>query len=95
LRRGDRFAQQQTALSPRADLDASKGRQMVSLKHSEMRIFDDAFDMHGGYVLNFSDRSFSGFFDDEFGITIYCEKYNFNGSSKAKHMQAFIKTDDE
>jgi hypothetical protein len=51
--------------------------------------------MHGGYVLNFSDRSFSGFFDDEFGITIYCEKYNFNGSSKAKHMQAFIKTDDE
>jgi hypothetical protein len=68
---------------------------MVALKHSEMRIFDDAFDMNGGYVLNFSDRTFSEFFDDEFGITIYCEKYNFNGSSKAKHMRAFITTEDE
>jgi hypothetical protein len=28
---------------------------MVSLKRSEMRVFDDAFDMRGGYVLNFSD----------------------------------------
>jgi hypothetical protein len=28
-------------------------------------------------------------------ITIYCEKYNFNGSSKAKYMRAFIATEDE
>src|ERR1700722_13150918 len=68
---------------------------MVSLKHSEMRICDDAFDMHGGYVLNFSDRTFSEFFDDEFGITIYCEKYNFNGSYKAKQTRAFIAAEDE
>jgi hypothetical protein len=60
---------------------------MVSLKHSEMRIIDDAFAMGGGYVLVFSDCTFSEFFDDEFGITIYCEKYNFNGSSKAKYMR--------
>ena len=44
---------------------------MVQLKHSEMRVFDDALDMHGGYVLNFSDRTFSQFFDDEFEISIY------------------------
>ncbi len=31
---------------------------MVQLKHSEMRVFDDAFDIHGGYVLDFSDRTF-------------------------------------
>jgi hypothetical protein len=68
---------------------------MVALKHSEMRVLDDAFDMHGGYVLNFSDRTFSEFFDDEFGINIYDEKYRFNGSSKAKHMRAFIKTENE
>jgi hypothetical protein len=68
---------------------------MVQVKHSEMRVFDDAFDMHGGYVLNFSDRTFSEFFDDEFGINIYDEKYQFNGSSKAKHMRAFIATEDE
>jgi hypothetical protein len=68
---------------------------MVQIKHSEMRVFDDAFAMHGGYVLNFSDRTFSEFLDDEFGINIYDEKYRFNGSSKAKHMRAFIATEDE
>jgi IrrE N-terminal-like domain/Abortive infection C-terminus len=68
---------------------------MVALKYSEMRILDDALDMHGGYVLNFSDRTFSEFFDDEFGIHIYDPKYSFNGSSKTKHMRAFIKVEDE
>jgi len=67
---------------------------MVTLKHSEMRVFDDAFEMHGGYVLNFSDRTMSEFFDDEFGISIYDEKYRFNGTSKAKHLRAFIATED-
>jgi hypothetical protein len=48
---------------------------MVALKRSEMRIFDDAFDMHGGYVLDFSDRTLAEFFEDEFGVEIYQEKY--------------------
>lgn len=67
---------------------------MVTLKRSEMRIIDDAFDMHGGYVLNFSDRTFAEFFEDEFGIEIYTEKYAFNGGSKAKHLRAFIEAED-
>lgn len=68
---------------------------MVSLKRSDMRVFDDAFDMHSGYVLDFSDRTMAEFFEDEFGIEIYQEKYRFNGSSKAKHLRAFIATEDE
>lgn len=68
---------------------------MDTLKHSEIRIIEDAFDMGGGYVLNFSDRTFAEFFDDEFGTDIYSEKYGFNGRSKAKHMRAFIKAEDE
>jgi hypothetical protein len=67
---------------------------MVDLKHSEMRVIDDALDMHGGYVLDFSDRTFKEFFEDEFGIDIYAEKYRFNGTSKAKHLRAFIKAED-
>lgn len=67
---------------------------MVSLKRADMRVFDDAFDMHGGYVLNFSDRTMAEFFDDEFGIDIYQEKYRFNGSSKGKRLRAFIDTED-
>jgi Abortive infection C-terminus len=68
---------------------------METLKHSEMRIIDDALDMGGGYVLDFSDRTFAEFFDDEFGVDIYSVKYGFNGRSKAKHMRAFIKAEDE
>jgi hypothetical protein len=66
---------------------------MVQLKHSERRILEDALSMGDGYVLNFSDRTFAEFFDDQ-GITIYQEKYGFNGTSKAKHMRAFIEVED-
>lgn len=68
---------------------------MVSLKPSEMGVFDDAFDMRSGYVLDFTDRTMAEFFDAEFGIDIYQEKYQFNGTSKAKRLRAFIQTEDE
>lgn len=59
-----------------------------------MRIIDDAFGMRGGYVLDFSNGTFAEFFEDEFGIDIYTEKYAFNGGSKARHLRAFIETED-
>ena len=62
---------------------------MVKLKHGEKRILEDALDMGSGYVLDFYDRTFAEFFDDQ-AITIYQERYAFNGASKAKHMRAFI-----
>src|SRR5690349_4123938 len=68
---------------------------MVKLTHADMRVLDEAMDMGSGYVLDFSDRTMAEFFDDEFGITIYQEKYAFNGRSKAKYIRAFIATEDE
>jgi hypothetical protein len=65
----------------------------MQLKHGERQTIEDALDMGSGYVLNFSDRTFANFFDDQ-GITIYQEKYGFNGTSKAKHMRAFIEVED-
>ncbi len=50
--------------------------------------------MGSGYVLDFSDRTMAEFFEDEFGIEIYQERYGFNGSSKAKHVRAFIEVED-
>jgi hypothetical protein len=67
---------------------------MVQLKRTEMRVIEDAFQMHDGYVLNFSDRTFAEFFKDEFGIEIYDEKYAFNGGSKAKRLRAFVEAED-
>jgi hypothetical protein len=38
---------------------------MVQIKRSEMRQIDDTFGMGSGYVLNFSDRTMSEWFEDE------------------------------
>lgn len=59
-----------------------------------MRTIDEIFEMGSGYVLNFSDRTMAEFFEDELGIEIYDEKYAFNGTSKAKHVRAFIEVED-
>lgn len=66
---------------------------MPKLKRTEWRTIDSIFDMTTGYVLDFSDRTMSEWFDDEFGINIYAEKYCFNGLSKAKHLRAFIEVE--
>ncbi len=49
-----------------------------------------AFPKGLGYVLDFSDRSMGVFFDDEFGINIYDERYSVNGTSKRNHLTAFL-----
>lgn len=67
---------------------------MATLKRSEMRFIDDVFDMGSGYVLDFSNRTFAEFFEDEFGINIYQEKYQGRGTSKANHLRGFIETED-
>jgi hypothetical protein len=47
-----------------------------------------------GYVLDFSNPTFSEFFEDEFTINIYQDKYAVRGSSKANHLRAFIEAED-
>src|SRR3546814_5588207 len=60
----------------------------------EMRISDWSSDVCSS-DLNFSDRTMAEFFEDEFGVDIYQEKYGFDGTSKAKPLRAFIETEDE
>jgi hypothetical protein len=67
---------------------------MPHLKRSEMRLIDDVFGMAGGYPLNFSNRTFAEFFEDELGIEIYQEKYASFGTSKANHLRCFIEKED-
>jgi|GEM_PF-838879 len=67
---------------------------MVNIKHSEMRLIDEIFGMHGGYVLNFSNRTFAEFFEDEFGINIYDGKYETRGTSKANRLRSLIEQED-
>lgn len=60
---------------------------MSSLKFHEKPIFEKLFD-RGGYVLNFSDSTFSEFFR-EHNVNIDDNKYKFNGQSKMKRLRAF------
>ncbi|WP_045769407.1 restriction endonuclease [Xanthomonas albilineans] len=60
-----------------------------------MMFLDDVFGMGGGYVLNFSDRTFSEFFREELQIDIDDPLYARNGGSKAKRLRCFLQTVDK
>lgn len=63
---------------------------MVQIKRIELRSFDDAFGMHSGYVLDFSDRTMSEWFEDELRIDIDDERYKRRGTSKANRLRTFV-----
>jgi hypothetical protein len=56
----------------------------------DMRLINDLFEMHGGYVLDFSDRTFGNLFRDEIGIDIDNGAYEVEGTSKAKRFRYFL-----
>ncbi|MEK6627787.1 MAG: abortive infection family protein [Bdellovibrionota bacterium] len=60
---------------------------MSDLTNAEKRNLEKLFDMSGGYVLNFSDRTFSDFVNDSTSKEIH--DYRGRGSSKANKLRAF------
>jgi nucleoside 2-deoxyribosyltransferase len=54
----------------------------------------DAFDMHSGFVLDFTDCTFSEFIDGEVSVDIDEQQYHTNGSSKAKRLLTLLKKED-
>ena len=62
---------------------------MSSLKRLDKEPFESLFGMSGGYVLDFSNRTFAEFFRETANIDIYSPKYESNGDSKAKRLRAF------
>jgi Restriction endonuclease len=65
-----------------------------AMRSIDMRLIDDLFGMGGGYVLDFSDRTFAAFFSEELGINIDEPSYAVEGTSKAKRLRYFLKTCD-
>lgn len=64
---------------------------MVDLKRSEISLIERfvAWPRGLGYVLDFSDRTFGEFFEDEFRIEIYVPAYQERGTSKRHHLISF------
>jgi hypothetical protein len=67
---------------------------MVDLKNSDIRIIDEAFQADPGYCLNFSDRTFSEYFEDEFRINIDDPRYRAGGTSKMNRLRTFFRISD-
>ena len=69
---------------------------MAQFKHTEIATLEEAFNTGNGagYVLNFSDKTFALYFDEEFSIDIDDPKYHDGGTSKGKRLRTFLaKTD--
>ncbi len=62
---------------------------MANLTTNDKQLLEKLFQMGGGYVLNFSDRSLAEFFHDDIGINIYDDMYNYASGSKANRIRGF------
>lgn len=56
----------------------------------DMILLDELFEMGGGYVLDFSDRTMREFFAQELNVDIDDPCYARNGTSKAKRLRTFL-----
>lgn len=65
---------------------------MANFRTTDMIFLDDLLEMHGGYVLDFSDRTFSAFFAEELDVEIDDDAYKKNGTSKGRRMRCFLQT---
>ncbi|NTE56613.1 hypothetical protein G6M78_16180 [Agrobacterium tumefaciens] len=63
---------------------------MAQLTTTDMALIDKIFGMYGGYVLDLSNDRFAAFFNRDLKIDIYHERYGLHGSSKGKHLRAFL-----
>ena len=62
---------------------------MAVINRVERMKLEKLFEMNGGYVMDFSNRTFSEFIFEETRIEIYDDKYCTYGDSKAKRLRAF------
>ncbi|MCM4167778.1 hypothetical protein KCTC52924_01419 [Arenibacter antarcticus] len=66
---------------------------MAELSFQDKRYLERMFEMEGGYVLDFSNRTFHNFIYDSIKFNIEEEKYYANGESKARRLRVFWDTE--
>ena len=72
-------------------MDSKPNRKIRTL---DMRIIDSVFCMEGGYVLDFSNRTFADFFLEELNVNIDDPRWAVEGTSKAKRLRFLLKNSD-
>lgn len=66
---------------------------MSDIRALDMLTVDDLF-IQGGYVLNFSDKTYAIFFKEEIGVNIDDPRYSTEGNSKGKRLRYFLRSSD-
>src|SRR5580658_3350046 len=70
-------------------------RGMSSLNMADRHSLEKLFGMEGGYVLNFSDRTFGEFIFEAVAVDIHSERYATDGTSKARKLRTFWKLESD
>jgi hypothetical protein len=73
---------------------ACLSKSMASVRTVDFIFLDDLFEMHSGYVLDFSNRTFAAFFAEELNIDIDDAVYQERGTSKANRLRCFLQKAD-
>ncbi|MGM4991289.1 restriction endonuclease [Tardiphaga sp. 841_E9_N1_2] len=64
----------------------------TNIRPIDMLILDSLFEMSGGYVLNFSNKTFAEFFAGELNIDIDQPAYSRDGTSKGRRLKCFLQS---
>ena len=64
------------------------------VRSMDMPILDKVFGMEGGFVLNFSNRTFDDFFREELDVDIYDPRWEVQGGSKARRLRYYLRQAD-
>ena len=67
---------------------------MANVRQIDFILLDDLFEMHSGYVLDFSNKTFAAFFAEELNIDIDHPAYQERGTSKANRLRCFLQKAD-
>lgn len=68
---------------------------MSSLKHVDRIRLERFLEMEGGYVCDFSDRTFRDFVIETTGVDVYTLEYEEGGTSKANRLRTFWKKEND
>ncbi|WP_336983762.1 MULTISPECIES: restriction endonuclease [unclassified Cedecea] len=63
----------------------------MKLKVQDLKLFNQVFESEPGWILDFSNRRLSAFFDEELNINIDDERYQTEGKSKARRVRCLLK----
>ena len=66
----------------------------AKIRSMDIPIIDWVFGMEGGYVLDFSNRTFADFFREELGVDIDTPRWSAQGGSKAKRLRYYLRQAD-